>query len=140
MYTLNSIVFDEFFNYLDATVQLETQMGNGLLGLGDRADDTVFLRDGVYSMYNRDKAIQKTDPTLLGQNSFSTFPFYMGMLNDSSWLGVYHTNLGAQDWYLSHNKTTGEARVETYAQGSYPLRGGIYLIFGDSPDHVSSVL
>ena len=56
------MVFDEFLNYLDATVQLETQMANGLLGLGDRADDTVFLKDGVYSMYNRDKAIQKTDP------------------------------------------------------------------------------
>jgi len=59
------------------------------------------LEDGVYSMNNRGKATTYTNGRLPGTNSFGTYPFLMGRVNDgdentpSQWFGVLHKNLAA---------------------------------------------
>lgn len=90
IYELNGFVLDEYNEYVDATVHVkyDDQSMNpfrGIIGLGDhndRENATLFLEDGVYSMNNRGKATTYTNGRLPGTNSFGTYPFYMGRVDD----------------------------------------------------------
>ena len=96
--------------YVDATAHVKEDPYRGIIGLGDhndRENATLFLEDGVYSMNNRGKATSYENGRLPGTNSFGTFPFFMGRVNDgnsdpaagtivaSQWFGVLHKNLAA---------------------------------------------
>jgi hypothetical protein len=154
IYELNGFVLDEFNEYVDATVHVKADPYRGILGLGDhddRENATLFLEDGVYSMNNRGKATTYTNGRLPGTNSFGTYPFFMGRVNDggttsddkSSWFGVLHKNLAAQDWWIKRAWGTGDIAVQTYAlaqPADYQKAGGMFIIIGNSPENVTATM
>ena len=107
-------------------------------------------------MNNRGKATTYTNGRLPGDNSFATYPFFMGRSIDAfpaphtSWFGVFYKNLAAQDWWVKSNKTSGEIDLETYAisePGTYGTTQGVYIIISDAdqgeftaPEAVTAIL
>ena len=50
----------------------------GVMGLGERAQQSLFFRDGIYSMWNTDNAATVVDGGVPpGNQGYSTHPFFM---------------------------------------------------------------
>jgi hypothetical protein len=60
------------------------------MGLGERASKDMFLKTGVYPVWNADIDNPTDDGTLPGKQTYGTHPFYMFKHAKNSWVGVYH--------------------------------------------------
>lgn len=121
-----------------ATLYLDKENYQGIMGLSDQIKNNVFLEDGVYTLWNRNANSPISDGLLPGKNMYASSPFYMGKAADpkKSWFGVYHNNVGASDWWIFNDDTTGNAFVETYTVGGI---GDLYLMTGDTPERVTQL-
>jgi hypothetical protein len=134
VYKLEGFLLDTLFNMIIATVYLDKTNYKGIMGLSDQIRNDVFLKDGVYTLWNRNDNTE-ADGQFPGKNSHGSSPFYMGKAEDASgsWVGVYHNSAAASDWWIYNDDTNGQAYIETYAVGGI---GDIYIMTGDKPDTV----
>jgi hypothetical protein len=73
---------------------------NGVLGLADQVSSSLFLEDGVYSLWSLDTTSPSRDGKLPGKNMDGVHPFLMGKCVDNTWMGVYSNLAAAQDWWI----------------------------------------
>lgn len=92
---------------------------NGLMGLGDRmissdADrnfaNSLYLRDGVYSLWNRDVPDPLDQaPDKGGSNLQGTHPFFLFRTNaDERFYGLYSNVANAQDWFIQNERSSDQ--------------------------------
>lgn len=90
IFELDTLAFDEYLNSYGGT--LHTRKGDdfeGILGLGDQVSGELFLKDGVYSFWNRDEPDPVQSRTLPGANLYGTHPFFMYRAQDDLVYGVF---------------------------------------------------
>ena len=76
--TLEGMIFDSYLNWVKTKVYtLPKDQFTGVFGLGERAMESFFYADGVYSMWNKDTATPIETGELPGNNIYGTHPFYM---------------------------------------------------------------
>lgn len=61
----------------------------GILGLGEKVQSDIFLKDGVYSLWNRDAQMPFETGKTPGNNVYGTHPFFMYKNSENSWVGVF---------------------------------------------------
>ena len=84
---------------------------HGIMGLGNRAKDSLFYDDGVYSMWTADNGLPNEDGKPPGKNTYGVHPFYMYQNAKDVWVGVFTKLAAAQDWYVKNYPIDG--KVET---------------------------
>lgn len=62
----------------------------GIFGLGERASLNFFLKDGVYSMWNKDSQSPLEKGTLPAANMYGTHPYFMYKHKPNMWIGVFY--------------------------------------------------
>jgi hypothetical protein len=55
-YTLNGFQLGEYFSHIDATVIVDSDHFKGVMGIFEQTTSDLFLKDGIYSLWNRDEA------------------------------------------------------------------------------------
>mmetsp|Transcript_41978 Transcript_41978/g.48617 ORF Transcript_41978/g.48617 Transcript_41978/m.48617 type:complete len:1282 (-) Transcript_41978:599-4444(-) len=101
-------------NYIKMTSVINS---NGrIFGLGERVGD-FFLKEGVYTMWNRDEPSPTENGARPGNNIYGTHPVYFSQMKSSNqFFAVFDNNAGAQDviierdpngMKLTHIKTSG---------------------------------
>jgi len=106
IYEINSIVLDKHLNVIDGTATLSLNSNSeGIIGLGERISDDLFLDSGVYSMWSRDTADPPEDGQLPANNLYGSHPFFMAKATDNKWFGVYTNVAAAQDWWINNHKS-----------------------------------
>ena len=74
------------------------------------------------------------DGRLPGKNIYGTHPFYIYKHGLKSWVGVYHNNAQAQDWWIKNNYTTGAIGINTIATGG--LADIFVFVSSSSPEQI----
>lgn len=92
VFKLNGMILSEYLNMFETTALAANDAFQGIMGLGQVVDNSLFLKDGVYSLWAYNGEVGEADGKLPGKNSYSTFPYYMARAQDSTWFGVF-TNL-----------------------------------------------
>ena len=112
VFDISGLAYNSFLNVLQSDAYcLPGEYFNGIMGLGERNKMSLFLRDGVYSMWNFDSPTPPETGTLPGKNVYGTHPFYMYKTDSQVWTGVFSNNANAQDWYIKNNPSTGQVSV-----------------------------
>lgn len=108
--------------------------GRGVIGLG-QTTKSMFLQDGVYSMWNRDAPplASTANPQQAGKNSYGTFPFAICRNGTDSWQGFLMHQSAAADWWVYNNMTDNSTYFNVTATSGY---GQITIFFGNSPEEV----
>ena len=135
VFEINSIVLQDHFSQIKATVLTSCENFKGIMGLGDRVVDDLFLGDGVYSLWSRDVASPTEDGKAPGKNMYGSHPFFMAKASTGTWFGVYTNLAAAQDWSIKNDAETGRVSIEINAAGGL---GDLYFLFGRTPDEVSA--
>lgn len=104
----------------------------GVMGLTDRPTDSLFLDDGVYSLWTRSNRNERTKATSPATAN-DVHPFYMSQASDMSWFGVYTNLAAAQDWYVTNDATTSSVNLTTFATGGSI---DITIIMASNPNEV----
>ncbi len=95
------------------------------MGLGERASKDMFLKTGVYPVWNADVDNPTDDGVLPGKQTYGTHPFYMFKHAKNSWVGVYHNLAQATDYWVNNDWASGRVGIQQVATGGY---GDIYVI------------
>ena len=82
IYKLMAFVLDPMFNYIKAIVQLDKTNYKGITGLSDQVRDDLFLKDGTYTLWNRNANSTFENHKHPGKNTYASSPFYMGKSQD----------------------------------------------------------
>jgi len=94
----------------------------GILGLLDTpVGPSLFIPDGKYTLWNR-------------WEQHATHPFWMAKSQDSTWVGVFHNNIAAQDWIVKNDQAKGEVSLTTSAAGGI---GDIFIFTGPKPENIT---
>lgn len=87
IYSLCGIMLDDHLNFINGIAWTPDE---GIVGLGDRSTDNLYVKSGVYSLWNRGTPINKNDNKQMpASNSYGSNPFWIAMSEDHSWYGVY---------------------------------------------------
>ena len=136
MLTLNAILYDQYFNYIQVTANTPSLDDfTGVFGLGQRANKNFFFQDGVYSMHTRDQPTPDEDGQSPGKNMYGVHPVFMYKHKSSVFTGVLYKLAQSQDWFIKNDKTNGKVNLQTIADGGV---GDIYVWSGQTPDQAVS--
>ena len=71
---------------------------------------------------------------LPGKETYGVHPFYIFKHAANSWIGVYHNNAQAQDWWINNDYKSGNVSMSTISTGGL---GDLYFfVSAQSPDFV----
>ena len=101
----------------------ETGHAPGLIGLGSKGNDDLWLSDGMYSLWTR-------------ESKRGFFPFFMGRANNSEWFGVFVDAPTAQDWFIKNDPETGMVNITTIVMDQ---NMDMYIMMGQSPNMISKL-
>ena len=127
------MLFDEYFNQINVKVQSQDPDFKGVFGLGERANNDFFFKDGVYGLWSRDIPTPTETGKLPGANMYGVHPFYMYKFKSNNWVGVLYKLAHAQDWWVTNNLEKKEVDLKTIATGGV---ADMYIITGTKPDIV----
>lgn len=134
-FQIKNLVYDSYLNWIG--MQAFTQKGDnfrGVMGLGERTQQSLFYEDGTYSMWSFDRPSTLEDGQAPGKNSYGVHPFFMYQHNANHWVGILVKQAQAQDWQIENDRDNGVVTVRQIATGGIT---DIYVIFkGQSPDSV----
>jgi len=140
VWELENLVLTEYFNKIEATAYTTPSTDpvgyKGILGLGQRTSDDLFLQDGVQTLWARDAADPLSTGKLPAQNQYASHPFYMGQASDNTWFGVYTNLAAAQDWWIATNADNGQVKVSCIAAGGL---GDLYFMLAEDPNEVTKL-
>jgi len=78
-YKIAHLNFQDNFHYFDGECNVKSgSKFRGLMGLGQRNSDDLFLKTGVYSMWTRAGETKNENGSLPAQNTNGVHPFFMG--------------------------------------------------------------
>ena len=127
------MVLTEYLNYFNTYPLVKiSDFFKGIIGIGDRVSNNLFLETGVYSLWSRDAADPVDTRKSPGNNMYGTNPFYMAKAIDDSWYGVFTNLANAQDWHVYN--PGGIANIATYATGGIV---DMYIMTGAGPDEIT---
>lgn len=130
--------FGEYINVIKGSASVYTgtdgKSFKGVMGLSQYTTSDLFLKDGKYSLWNRDppnpyETLRKPD-----QNGYSTHPYIFGKVTADEWFGVFINNAAAQDWWIKNNAATGAVSIEVIGTGGI---GDMYFFTGKGPNEVT---
>ena len=87
------------------------------MGLADQVSGDLFLKDGVYSLWNRDEPDPVERGTLPGANAYGTHPFFIYRAQDDLAYGIFTNVANAQDWYIKNDASAGQIDFTMMATG-----------------------
>ena len=102
------------------------------MGLTDRPTESLFLADGVYSLWTRSNRNERTKASSPATAN-DVHPFYMSQASDMSWFGVYTNLAAAQDWFVTNDNDKSQVNLTTFATGGSI---DITIMFGANPNEV----
>lgn len=112
LYQLNGFVMThDHFNFFDVSLMTDGQ----LIGLADQVSDSLFLQDGVYSLWSRDVPSPVADHKLPGKNEYGVQPFVMTTSATKPSAGLFSNVAAAQDWWIQRDQTA--INIKVYAAG-----------------------
>ena len=124
IWQLEELILQTHFNYINATAFVDKDNFKGILGLLDQpADPSLFIPDGKYTLWNR-------------KEQHATHPFWMAKSQNSSWFGVFHNNIAAQDWVIKNDPDNGKVSVTTTSAGGV---ADIFIFVGPKPDNITQL-
>ena len=104
------------------------------MGLGERSQNGLFFKDGVYSMWATDEPTKVEDGMLPGKHSYGVHPFFMYQHHASHWVGVFFKQAHAQDWLINNDLEEGKVALRQVATGGVT---DFFVIFNNQlPDTV----
>ena len=103
IYDLTGMILDPHYNYITSTAHVDGTNFKGILGLTDSITGDLFLKDGVYTLWNKNSNSPLRDGALPGKNMYGSSPFYMAKASDMTWFGVYHNTIAASDWWVTND-------------------------------------
>lgn len=115
---------------------LSGQDYRGVMGLGERTlkDNSLFYKDGIYSMWAKDGVNQADDGDLPGKNGQGVHPFFMYQNSPTKWVGVFSKQMQPHDWVVKNFPARGQTVLEQISTGGY---SEIYVIINsNTPDSV----
>ena len=89
-FSITGMVFDDYLNWINVKVTSQDPDFKGVFGLGERAAEDIFLKDGVYSMWARDSLTPDESGKPPGNNMYGTHPFFMYKYKSNNWVGVLY--------------------------------------------------
>jgi alpha-glucosidase (family GH31 glycosyl hydrolase) len=107
---------------------------NGVMGLVEQVSGSLFLPDGIYSLWSLDTADPAQNSKLPASNMYGVHPFFMGRATDKTWFGVFLNLAAAQDWTIRNDNTTGVVGLKTLAVGGMV---DLYIMMGPDPSTVT---
>lgn len=136
--TLKGFLFNEYLNWVNieanAMPSKSEETFHGIFGLGERASTDFFMKSGVYSMWAKDIDNPSENGKLPGKEVYGVHPFYMFKHAKNSYLGLYHNNAQAQDWWINNDWQSGKVQVSQIATGGL---GDIYVFLSaQRPDSI----
>jgi alpha-glucosidase (family GH31 glycosyl hydrolase) len=121
VFTLKGFMFHEYLNWLQVEAQAEATETEdefrGIFGLGERSQKDFFMKSGVYPMWATDQTDPLENGRLPGKQVYGSHPFYMWKHSSNNWIGVYHNNANAQDWWIDNDFTSGKVSIQQIATG-----------------------
>lgn len=127
------MLFDDYLNWINVKVTSQDPDFKGVFGLGERATEDIFMKDGVYSMWARDSLTPDENGKPPGNNMYGTHPFFMYKYKSNNWVGVLYKLANAQDWWIKNNVDAKTVDISTVATGGV---ADIYIMVGTKPDAV----
>lgn len=106
----------------------------GVMGILEQTSTSLFLKDGVYSLWSRDDANPVQTTKAPGANMYGTHPFIMAKATDSTWFGQFVNLAAAQDWWIKNNAATGDVAISTIGTGGV---ADMYFFVGANPDELT---
>lgn len=134
IYDLEGIILDPLFNFLKSTVHVDGQNFKGITGLSDQISGDLWLKDGTYTLWNKNSNSPESDGLLPGKNMYGSNPFYMAKADDGSWFGVYQNMVAASDWLVYNDIPNKKVWLETTATGGV---GDLYIMPAPTPEGVT---
>jgi len=67
----------ELFNHIDATVHSNKDKFKGIMGIFEQVSSDLWLKDGIYSLWARDRPDPVQTGKLPSSNMYGTHPFFM---------------------------------------------------------------
>ncbi len=133
---IDGMVYDDYLNWLRVHVVTPSRNDfKGIFGLGERANEDFFYKDGVYSLWSRDIPTPIENKHLPANNMYGTHPYFMYKHRTNAWVGILYNLAAAQDWWIQNDPNKGLVNLQTVAVGGVV---DIYIMMGTSPDDVVS--
>lgn len=88
VFKLTGLILDSYLNVIESEAILNKNEP-GLIGLGEHITDSLYVSEGVHSMWSRDIADPVDHGELPAENIYGTHPFYMGLDTADNWYGVF---------------------------------------------------
>ena len=104
------------------------------MGILEQTSTSLFLKDGVYSLWARDIPNPEQTTKAPGANMYGTHPFIMAKATDRTWFGQFINLAAAQDWWITNAATTGDVKINTIGAGGV---ADIYFFVGANPDELT---
>ena len=104
------------------------------MGLGERSSDSLFYKDGIYSMWAYDEPTKQDDGMLPGKNGYGVHPFFMFQHSSEKWVGVFSKHASAQDWIINNYPTDGKTVLKQISTGG--ISDFYVIINSNTPDSV----
>lgn len=76
-YELKGFLLHDFMNYIESTAFTAYSPMNGIIGAIEQVQDTLFLKDGYYSLWSHDTANPPANQKLPNTNQYTVNPFFM---------------------------------------------------------------
>lgn len=112
-------------NYIDTTAFTANYPMNGIIGALEQ--DSMFLKDGMYSLWTHAPDQEKSNT-----NGYTVNPFFMAK-SRNGWFGVFINNAAAQDWNVFNDPMEGQTRLTIRATGGV---GDIFVLLANTPELV----
>jgi alpha-glucosidase (family GH31 glycosyl hydrolase) len=137
-FEIDRIIYDSYLNWIgmNAFTMYTDAAYKGVMGLGERSQQSLFYNDGVYSMWNTDQPPLLDTGVPPSNQGYGTHPFFMWPHSDNKWVGVFFKQAHAQDWIIENDKVNGVTQLKQVATGGIT---DIYvMVNSNTPDSVVS--
>ena len=134
VYTLNGLLFDDYYVSVDATVStLPAPDFIGLWGIGERVRN-FFYENGVYTTSARDAGSPYDTGRSPGSNMYGVHPLYLGKHKQGSYFGVFLLNANAADWWIQNDPASGNIDVNVITIGGVV---DLFFIVDTKPENIA---
>lgn len=130
-YEIQGFLLATYLNYIDSVAYTSTPF-NGIMGVIEQVQDSLFMKDGTYSLWSHDAPNPEANGKLPASNKYGVHPYFMAK-TQNGWLGVYQNNAAAQDWEIHNNPIDGNVKVVMRATGGL---GDMFILLGSSANEV----
>ena len=130
------MLYDSYLNWIKVGINTQDKDDDfkGIIGIGEREQNSLFYKDGVYSLWGTDQPNPMEDGKLPGKQTYGCHPFFMYKAGAEQWVGVYYKIAQAQDWWVANLPKDGFVRLDFIAVGGV---ADIYVILSSQkPDTV----